>query len=144
MLTTNDLIISMNGRCQVWLLDPQLAGAGISPVTGSYSNEWSQTTVAVESQNSTFERTNAPSGPYEVSISGFPGDTVSLDVSFFQTNQLTLTNATWILGTNPVALSIQLNLSSSNALGLQLAAPPPVNVRGFPSNDVCYLAWDAV
>ncbi len=140
---TSQLLVSVGGRSQVWLLNPALAGAGVSPKTGSFSNDWTATTVEIGTGGSTFTATDPAAGLYQASLRPMPGEVVSVDIAFYQTNQIVVTNLTWIGSTNDIAFSFQINPAASNTLTLTYAPPAPPNPRCVSSNGLSVVAWDA-
>jgi PKD repeat protein len=135
------LAISVLGRDRLWVIDPDSTGAGISPITDSFTNGWPSTAADLSAYGSVLDRNDAPCGLFQGSIKGFPGETVTLGVQLFQTNQYSLTNASWIVTTNDITFGIVLNAVASNALTLIVAAPAPLNVASFLSNGTCHVSW---
>ena len=133
--------ISVRGRSRLWVVDPQLALAGVSPLTDSYTNGWPGSVVELGANGATLLRSDAPDGLYQGDIKAFPGETLSLGVQFFRTNGVSLTNVSWIVSTNDITFAFQLNSSGPNPIGLIVAASAPTNVTSFSSNGTCHLSW---
>ena len=140
--SSNQLVVAIRGRSRLWMIDPVLAGTGISPSTGHYSNDWARSTVTAEASGSTVAREDAPVGLYRGRVKGFAGETLSLAAQFFESNRFVVTNVTWIVGTNDITFDLQLDPALSNALSLLVVAAAPQAVKSFPSNGTCHLSWD--
>lgn len=139
----SQLVVSVAGRSHVWLLNPALAGAGVSPQTGSFSNDWSEATVEIGAGGSAFTANAPASGLYQAIIRPMPGEAVSVDISFYQTNQIAVTNLTWIGSTNDLAFNFQIDPVASNSLMVAFTPPAPPNPRCAPSNGLSVVTWDA-
>jgi hypothetical protein len=99
--------------------------------------------VETGAESASFELNNPAAGLYQGSARTFPGELLSLDAAYAQSNLFATTNLTWIGSTNPLAFSVQLDVTGTNVLRLLAATPSPANARSFESNEVCRLAWEA-
>jgi len=136
-----NLVILVRGRSQPWILAPSLAGAGISPSTGAYSNAWPGAAVEVEAYGASFQLSEAPAGLYQASLGTFPGETVVVSAQFVTTNQGSVTELRWIGSSNGVSFGLLLDPRASNAVTLLPVLAPPQDLASFPSNGMCHLGW---
>ncbi|MEI8045441.1 MAG: hypothetical protein WCL11_28790, partial [Verrucomicrobiota bacterium] len=133
-LQTNQLLIAIAGRSQPWITDPVSVGAGISPVTGVYSNGWGQAVVEVDASSAMLLRDNPPAGKYAGHLATFPGEKIGLSAA----SSLGMANTVaeelqWIGTTNEIRFDLQLASSGNNPLALITELPAPQNLWSFPS-----------
>ena len=144
VLQTNQLVISVEGRSAPWITDPLAAGAGISPVSNAYTNDWAAATVLVEGDNSFFVRSNPPWGSYTARLATYPGEAIGFRAASSVGSGTAVVYLQWIGSTNAIEFKLQLSGSASNALVLATELPAPQNLWSFPSGGACGLAWDAL
>ncbi len=140
-LNTNQLLIAISGRSQPWVDDPQQAGAGISPLTGSYSNGWGQALVEVEARSAAFLRDNPPIGTYSGRLSMYPGEKLTVTAASSLASSTIMAEVHWIGTTNEIKFAVVL---ASDNLSLITELPAPQNLWSFPSAGTCGLAWQAL
>lgn len=140
--TPNQLFITIRGRTEPWILNPQQAGAGISPLSGAYSNGWALGKVEVGAGASSFVVDDPLEGFYQGKLTAPAGETLSLQVQFLRAGQLQATNLNWIGGSNDIGFRVQLAPTETNALTLASAVPSPQKLGSFPSEGNCSLTWE--
>ncbi len=140
-ISPTQLVISIRGRSEPWILDPTQAGAGVSPLIGSYSNGWLHGTVELGAYSALFQQTNARAGSYLGILNTFPGEKVALNAIFFDTNATSSADLSWIGSTNSIGFELVLDPTASNAVTLLTKVSPPMNLASFRSNGICYLTW---
>ena len=144
-LPTNQMLITMKGRSQPWITDPSGVGAGISPLSSIYSNDWSQSAVEISASSSSWLRDNPPAGTYVGTMIVFPGERIQLMAA----SSVGITNTVgdelqWIGTTNLISFNLQLSSSPGNPLALVTTVPAPTNLWSFASGGTCALTWDVV
>ena len=138
-LNTNQFLIAVAGRSQPWVTDPQQAGAGISPSSGSYSNGWGQAMVEVEARSAAFLRDNPPVGIYSGHLATYPGEKILLTTASSLASNTVAAELHWIGTTNEIKFEVEL---ASNALSLKTELPAPQNLWSFSGDGTCALTWE--
>jgi PKD repeat protein len=141
-LNTNQLLITVVGRTQPWMNDTSGAAAGISPLSGLYTNGWGQATVEVGARSAAFLRDNPPVGNYSGRLATFPGETVTLTAASSLTGTTIVEELRWIGTTNEIQFDLQLAATGSNALVLVPELPAPQNVSSLSEAGMCSVSWD--
>jgi hypothetical protein len=137
------LEVSLSGRVQPYLLDPNGLGTGITTDTGDLEQAIPGSSVAVFVSGAGLSVDDPVDGEYELSLTALPEEVFTVDVGF--TSAAGSEQVTWqgIHHDGVSSVTILLDSAASPALQVQGMVGLPVNIRAEQMNGLARIAWDA-
>jgi len=140
---TNQLVVSVIGRVQPYLIDPLSNACGNHPTTGEYTNNMTNAVTELNNFAARIAVIDPADGLYAYSFRGVPGDEVDLSLQFLGGETLQEKNFKWIISTQRIFALFTLTKGVSNSIQVSALLLPPSNLRAEKVGDNTRLSWSS-
>ena len=131
---TNDLSVSVNGRVQLYVIDPAGKKTGINPITDLREDEITDAEISMNVDSGNITIHNAMDGVYTVSIKGVHAEDYSISIGYLDAALTTTKDFIGFNHATVVTFTITLNSGSAEKIIINKTPLPPTGLQADAVN----------